>query len=66
MYCYCPVCYVLKNADKKNIKNTCNSGLHVVIFAAQTEEKGSVVQLVRMPPCHGGGRGFESRPVRKL
>jgi hypothetical protein len=28
--------------------------------------KGSVVQLVRMPPCHGGGRGFESRPVRKV
>lgn len=27
--------------------------------------KGSVVQSVRMPPCHGGGRGFESRPVRK-
>ncbi len=22
-----------------------------------------VVQLVRMPPCHGGGRGFESRPA---
>ena len=19
-----------------------------------------------MPPCHGGGRGFESRPVRKM
>ncbi len=34
------------------------------IFAARTT-KGPVVQLVRMPPCHGGGRGFESRPVRK-
>ena len=21
---------------------------------------GSVVQLVRTPPCHGGGQGFES------
>jgi hypothetical protein len=28
-------------------------------------ENGPVVQLVRMPPCHGGGRGFESRPDRK-
>ena len=26
---------------------------------------GLVVQLVRMPPCHGGGREFESRPDRK-
>ncbi len=23
-----------------------------------------VAQLVRAPPCHGGGREFESRPVR--
>ena len=26
--------------------------------------EGSVVQLVRMLPCHGRGRGFESRPLR--
>ncbi len=35
------------------------------IFAVPKNTEGSVVQLVRMPPCHGGGRGFESRPVRK-
>ena len=27
---------------------------------------GLVVQLVRMSPCHGEGRGFESRPDRKI
>ena len=37
---------------------------NALIFAIPNEH-GSVVQLVRMPPCHGGGRGFESRPVRK-
>ena len=26
----------------------------------------AVVQMVRMPPCHGGGRGFEPRPLRHL
>lgn len=26
---------------------------------------GALVQLVRMPPCHGGGHGFESHTHRK-
>ena len=29
-----------------------------------TSTNGLVVQLVRTPPCHGGGRGFESHPGR--
>ncbi len=27
---------------------------------------GLVVQLVRMPACHAGGRGFEPHPGRQL
>ena len=42
-----------------NIKN------QLLLVTVQTDYNiGLVVQLVRIPACHAGGREFESRPDR--
>ena len=41
-------------------------GRSVFDFELSTWVVGAVVQLVRMLPCHGRGRGFESRPLRNF
>ena len=52
----------------KNAKKCCE-GLQIVknvlLLHLQTLQNGVVVQLVRMPACHAGGREFESRPYRR-
>ena len=37
----------------------------MVVRIHHPRQNGVLVQLVRMPPCHGGGHGFESRTHRK-
>lgn len=37
---------------------------HILYGILLRSIRGPVVQSVRMPACHAGGRGFEPRPVR--
>ena len=50
----------------------CSVGAHRLavtwrrVAAGPENTNGSVVQLVRTPACHAGGRGFKSHPRRQV
>lgn len=49
----------------KNLGGACLEGERVIHLHRLNNDKGPVVQLVRIRACHARGRGFESRPDRK-
>ena len=68
---WCIIIYVAERCDtEKNDGSLAQLGEHlpykqrVIGSSPIVSTNGLVVQLVRTPPCHGGGRGFESHPGR--
>ena len=56
---------LVRGPGNKPYKFFGNKARETYLCHPEKNRPGSVVQLVRMLPCHGRGRGFESRPVRK-
>ena len=52
------------NANRSVYAKSAKSAMDAAFHQVLVFERGDVVQLVRTLPCHGRGRGFESRRPR--